>query len=156
IIPMREITKKPQLKPIVLETKHNFIGVIVLICAGIGIAIKWTEFHDFFIPKDVFLNWKFFALCVIISVTIIWFIMNGLWEKEFDAHKLTQKDRDNLMDELKISENERLTDIITGIPNTRSLEKDIKDYFSNRSQKKMQFILIDLKNFRKINRQFGY
>ncbi|WP_336513813.1 GGDEF domain-containing protein [Pollutibacter soli] len=47
--------------------------------------------------------------------------------------------------------------MITGIPNSRSLEKDINDFFSaNRSAKKMQFIFIDLKDFRKVNSRFGF
>lgn len=83
--------------------------------------------------------------------------MNSLWKKEFYAHELTKKERDNLRNELKISENERLTDVITGIPNSRSLQKDIEEHFSTIGPgKKMQFIFIDLKDFRKINKKYGF
>lgn len=153
---MRKLPKEPKVKPIILETKHNIIGLALLIGAGIGIAIQWKEFQEFFFPDYIFLNWKFFGLLTVTVSFITWFIMNNLWKSEFDAHEMTKADRDNYMEELKVSENERLTDVITGIPNARSLQKDIQDYFSTRSQKKMQFILIDLKDFRAINKRFGY
>lgn len=146
-----------RIKPIVTDAKFNIIGFIILVSAAIGLLVKWKEFYDFFIPQGVFLNWRFFFLAFFSSMFIVWFIMNHYWKKEYDAHEITKKDRDNFMEELKISENERLTDIITGIPNSRSLEKDIEEYFSkNRSNKKMQFIFIDLKEFRKVNKKYGF
>ena len=154
---MRVKPDHTSVKPIFTDAKFNIIGFIILISAVIGMIIKWKEFYDFFVPQGSPLNWKFFFLAIFIAIFSVWFIMNHFWKKEFDAHEITKKDRDNFMEELKISENERLTDIITGIPNSRSLEKDIEDYFSkNRFNKKMQFIFIDLKEFRKVNKKYGF
>ncbi|RZJ90043.1 MAG: GGDEF domain-containing protein [Chryseobacterium sp.] len=153
---MRKLPKETKIKPVVLQTRHNIIALVVILTAGVGVFIQWEEFQKFFFPDFNFLTWRFLGLLVITASFITWFIMNNLWKREYDAHELTKADRDNLMEELKISENERLTDVITGIPNARSLEKDIQDYFSTRTGKKMQFILIDLKNFRSINTRFGY
>jgi len=144
-------------KPIITDAKFGIIGFFVLVTAVIGIIIKWKEFYDFFVPDGVILNWRFALLIIFIAVFVVWFVMNHFWKKEYDEHEITKKDRDNLKDALKISENERLTDVITGIPNSRSLEKDIEEYFSlNRPNKKMQFIFIDLKDFRKVNGKFGF
>ncbi|MEO5595288.1 MAG: GGDEF domain-containing protein [Chitinophagaceae bacterium] len=147
----------PKAKPIITDAKFGIIGFLVLVTAVIGIIIKWKEFYDFFVPDGVVLNWRFALLVIFIAIFVVWFIMNHFWKKEYDEHEITKKDRDNLKDALKISENERLTDVITGIPNSRSLEKDIEEYFSlNRPNKKMQFIFIDLKDFRKVNGKFGF
>jgi GGDEF domain-containing protein len=144
---MKQEADHSRIKPLVADTKFTVVGYIVLVGAIIGIWLKWKDFSEFFFPDGSPLNWKFFSLAIAVSMSTIWFIMNHFWKQEYDAHEITKKDRDNFMEELKISENERLTDIITGIPNSRSLEKDITHYFSARQNKKMQFILIDLKKY---------
>lgn len=148
--------KRP--KPIGVELKFGLIiGLIIILTAIIGTFSKWKEFYDLFAPNGVLLNWRFVFLIVVISVLIVWFTMNYFWQKEYNEHEITKKDRDNFKDALKISENERLTDVITGIPNSRSLQKDIDEYFSVvKPNKKMQFIFIDLKDFRKVNTKFGF
>ncbi len=147
----------PNSKPIDTEAQFGVIGFLILATAAIGAIIEWKGFYDFFVPDGILLNWRFVFLILFISSFIVFFIMNHFWKKEYDEHEITKKDRDNLKDALKISENERLTDVITGIPNSRSLEKDIEGYFSlNRPNKKMQFIFIDLKGFRKVNEKFGF
>lgn len=145
-------------KPVSIEVKFGLIiGLIIIATAVIGTFAKWKEFYDLFVPDGIILNWRFVFFIWFISILTVWFIMNFFWQKEYDLHDITKKDRDNLRDSLRISENERLTDVITGIPNSRSLEKDIDEYFSiNRQGKKMQYIFIDLKDFRKVNNHFGF
>ncbi len=145
-------------KPITLELKFGLIiGLIIIVTAVIGTLSKWNEFYELFAPNGNLLNWRFVFFVLVISALSVWFVMNHLWQQEYIKHEITKKDRDNLMDELKISENERLTDVITGIPNSRSLEKDIDQFFSiHKHYKRMQFIFIDLKDFRKINSKYGF
>lgn len=145
-------------KPIAIELKLGLIiGLIILATAFIGMIVKWKEFYDFFAPNGVLLSWRFVFFIFTLGILTVWFIMNNFWQKEFNQHEITKKDRDNLKDALKLSENERLTDVITGIPNSRSLERDIDQYFSiARPNKKMQFIFIDLKDFRKVNGKYGF
>lgn len=147
-----------KLKPIAIDLKFGLIiGLVILATAIVGMFSKWKDFYELFIPNGVFLNWRFVFLLLFLAMLIVWFIMNYFWQKEYNQNEITKKDRDNLIDLLRISENERLTDVITGIPNSRSLEKDIDEYFSlNRFGKKMQFIFIDLKDFRKINKKYGF
>lgn len=148
--------KRP--KPIGVELKFGLIiGLIIILTAIIGTFSKWKEFYDLFAPNGVLLNWRFVFLIVLVSVLIVWFIMNYFWQREYNEHEITKKDRDNYKDALKISENERLTDVITGIPNSRSLQKDIDEFYSVvKPNRKMQFIFIDLKDFRKVNSKFGF
>ncbi|MDI3320965.1 GGDEF domain-containing protein [Pinibacter soli] len=145
-------------KPIGIELKFGLIiGLVIIATAVVGTFAKWKEFYDLFVPNGTLLNWRFVFLILSIAVLVVWFVMNYFWQQEYNRHEITKKDRDNLNDALKISENERLTDVITGIPNSRSLEKDIDEFFArNRPSKKMQFIFIDLKNFRKVNSKFGF
>jgi GGDEF domain-containing protein len=145
-------------KPIAVELKFGLIiGLIIIATAVIGTFAKWKEFYDLFVPNGILLNWRFVFLIWFLAILVVWFIMNYFWQKEYNLHDITKKDRDNLRDALRISENERLTDVITGIPNSRSLEKDIDEFFSiTRPGKKMQFIFIDLKDFRKVNSKFGF
>jgi GGDEF domain-containing protein len=145
-------------KPIGIELKSGLIiGLVILATAIIGMIAKWKEFYDLFVPDGVLLNWRFVFALLVLTVLIVWFLMNYFWQREYDQHEITKKDRDNLMDALKISENERLTDVITGIPNSRSLKKDIDEFFSlKRPNSKMQFIFIDLKDFRNVNKKFGF
>jgi GGDEF domain-containing protein len=143
----------PRPKPIGVEPKYGLIvGIVIIVTAIIGTITKWKEFYDLFAPGGDFLNWRFVFIILVTAVMVVWFIMNDFWQKEFNQHEITKKDRDNLKDE-----NERLTDVITGIPNSRSLEKDIDEFFSVvKPNRKMQFIFIDLKDFRKVNNKFGF
>ena len=126
---MSSITEHARIKPLITDTKFTIIGYVLLVGGIIGVFLKWKDFHDFFFEKESLLNWKFFILLIVVIISFVWFIMNHYWKQEYDAHELTKKDRDNLIEQLKISENERLTDVVTGIPNSRSLENDIKGYF---------------------------
>ncbi len=145
-------------KPIRIELKFGLIiGLIIILTAIIGIFAEWKEFYNLFAPEGILLNWRFVFIILVLAILIVWFVMNNTWQNEYNQHEITKKDRDNLKDALKISENERLTDVITGIPNSRSLEKDIDEVFSIvNTNKKMQFIFIDLKDFRKVNSKFGF
>jgi diguanylate cyclase (GGDEF)-like protein len=70
-----------------------------------------------------------------------------LKEQEIDVLHAQLRDRDRL----------RLLDIVTGIPNQLKWEKDVKDLSGpERVQPRYQMIIIDLDNFREINRVYGY
>lgn len=142
-------------KPVDVNVKFGAIGFLIFTTAVIAAIIKWKEFYDFFVPNGILLNWRFVFLLILIPALIISFYLNNCWKNEYNAHEITKKDRDNYKKELMNSENLRLTDVITGVPNSEALEIDIENYFS-KSEKKMQYIFIDLKKFRKINEKFGF
>lgn len=145
------------MKPI--NIKYNYglvIALIILVFALLAFFEKGVKFYELIAPDQNILNWRFVIILIIISSTITWFIMNHFWKKEFEKHQKTKFELDNYHELLKISENERLTDIITGVPNFQSLEKDIENHFNKKTKKKLQFILIDLKGFKKINDEFGF
>src|SRR5208283_587183 len=130
--------------------------IIVIIVAAI---IRWKDIYDFFVPNGIFLNWHFVLLVIfltnIVFCLVVFFIMNKHWKDECDSHQITKTEKDILITALNTSEHHRLTYVITGIPNSDSLKNDINNCFSH-SNKKMQFIFIDLKDFRKINENFGF
>jgi GGDEF domain-containing protein len=147
-----------RLKPIAIDLKFGLIvSVIILLLAGIETYSKIEEFKKKIFPDGIKLSWDLVFLITSIVIVATWFIMNNFWQKEYNAHKITKDDRDNLIDDLKRADNARLTDVVTGIPNSISLATDINKYFSKiGSDKHYQFIFIDLKDFRKINKEFGF
>lgn len=154
-----QITLQPKkMKPVQLENKYGIIiGLLILI---VGLASSIDEFTKFLIAvfsDKNFLNWKSFLFLIMLSCFTIWFIMNHYWSKEYKEHQNTKFERDNYRDRLKFEENARLVDVVTGVPNMKSLELDLNEFFTkNRKVKQIQFILIDLRNFRKINRDYGF
>lgn len=146
------------MKPLDIKNKYGFlIALIIVVIAIFGFFEKGIKLYKLIVPNGEILNWRFVAALTILVGLIVWFIMNHLWRKEFEKNQKLEFDLENYREELKISENDRLTDIITGVPNLQSLKNDFENYFIHKSSfKKLQFILIDLKNFRKINNKFGF
>lgn len=148
----------------VLKRLYEILAAIIILI--VGATTHWKDVHDFFVPNDIFLNLHFVLLIIFLSNIIVFlvvvFFMNKYWENEYNSHQITKtekdiliKEKDILIDALNTSEHLRLTDVITGIPNSASLTNDINNYFSH-SSKKMQFIFIDLKDFRIINENFDF
>lgn len=142
-------------KPIDINVNLAVRAILISIIGALVTDVKLKELYDFFVPNGVLLIWRFLFLTLFILSLVVIIVMDHFWNKEYNSHQITKKDRDNLAKALKDSENRRLTDVITGIPNSESLKQDIKNYFS-KSDKKMQYIFIDLKDFRKINEKFGF
>ncbi len=146
-----------RIKPVKIDLKFGFIvGVIIFLLAIMETFSKIKEFKEKIFPEGIKLDWGLFFTILAIVVLITWFIMNSLWRQEYIEHGVTKKDRENLIEELKLSNNARLTDVITGVPNSLSMERDIEKYFSKLSSKRHQFIFIDLKNFKSLNKNFGF
>lgn len=146
------------MKPIAIKNTYGaIVGFAILMLVLIDYFDKGQKFFDVLFPNNEVLNWRFFVFSVIFSGLIVWFVLNHLWQKEFIDHQKTKFEKENLADEMKILENERLVDIVTGVPNILSLEKDIsKHLLEKRKVKQLQFIFIDLRNFREINKKYGF
>lgn len=111
-----------RIKPISLDLKYGLIlGLVTISTVIFGTISQWKDFYELFVPNGQLLNWRLCAFLLVFTILTVWYIMNFFWQKEYNQHEITKMDRDNLKDALKISENERLTDVITGIPNSRSL-----------------------------------
>jgi GGDEF domain-containing protein len=146
-----------KIHPVELTVKTGIIGFVVLLTALLGIAVKWEAFYNFFLPDGKALNWRFVLLLAFVAALLVWFVMNDLWRREFAAHQKTKFECDNLRGLLSTSEKQRMTDVITGVPNRGQLENDLEDFFRDReSREQAQLILIDINNFREINRRFGF
>jgi len=147
----------PRIKPFEIKTKVGIVGVIVLIGSVLGLILKWQDFYEFLVPKGVWLNWRFVIILAIVTGLVVWFIMNELWKIEFDYHETSKYEIENLRNQLNMSEQKRMTDIITGVPNSNMLQEDIKEFAQTKAKTtEIQIILIDIKKFKEINRRFGY
>jgi len=144
-------------KPIEINNKNGLIiGIVLLILVVFGTFEKVMEFIEFAIPTNEFLTWRFFIIMIVIVMLVVWFIMNHFWFRDYKILRKAKCDIENLEGELKIKDNERLMDVITGIPNSVSLKQDLNVHLKKRRQeRKFQFILIDLKDFRNVNNKFG-
>ncbi|MHB8100914.1 MAG: GGDEF domain-containing protein [Methanosarcina sp.] len=146
------------LKPIALHIKFGIkqgLGYLITILIGVTVAsFKLNDIVNFFVPNSTFLNWHFVSFLIIFPAFIVFLIMYYLWINESNKHEIAKKEINNLEEALRNSEVRRLTDVITGVPNSEALKKDIDNYFS-KSSNEMQCILIDLCNFKKINEKFG-
>lgn len=142
-------------KPVAIELKSGIIiGFVILATTIIGTFSQWKEFYDLFAPNGVLLNWRFVFLLIFLSVLIVWFTMNYFWQEEQRLNADLELKVENLKDLLKRSELEHLTDPITGVPNVSSLEQDFDAYLSYENKTQIQFVFIDLKGFRMINKEF--
>lgn len=146
------------MKPVSIKDSYGaVVGIIAILLAVIDYLDKGKNFFSLIFPNDELLNWRFFAFSSIFVGFVVWYIMNSLWQKEFFSHQKTRFEKENLQSELKVLENERLVDIVTGVPNLLSLEKDISKHLkSKRDEKQLQFIFIDLRNFSRINSNYGF
>ena len=147
-----------ELKPIQLENKHGvFIGFVILLIGIFASIDKVNKFIVNIFSDNQFLNWKTVLFITLLTAFIVWFIMNYFWSKEYKEHETTKFERDNYKNQLKREENKRLVDIVTGVPNMKSLEQDLENYFPKKgSPEKIQFILIDIRDFRRINEEYGF
>lgn len=144
------------IKPFELKTKVGIVGTLVLVSTVLGFLIKWKDFYAFLVPGGIWLNWRFVIALIGIAALIVWFVMNELWRREYEAHQKTRFEGANLRDLLNISENERKTDVITGIPNGSRLTDDLQYFATQKGHGQLQIILIDIRNFRSINKRFGF
>lgn len=146
------------MKPLSIKNTYGLIiGFIVTLFAIADYFDKGEKFVSLIFQDDEIWNWRFFLFAVIFVGLIVWYVMNNLWKKEYEDHQKTKFEKENLQDEMKVLENERLVDIVTGVPNLLSLEKDISKYLKQkRETKRLQFIFIDLRNFGEINKNYGF
>jgi GGDEF domain-containing protein len=146
-----------ELKPFEIKTKVGIVGIVVLVAAFIAAVMKLEGFYKFLVPNGVWLNWRFVFSLICITGLIVWFIMNEFWKNEYEKHQQARFEVENLKNQLNASEKRRMTDIITGIPNSSMLHEDIKEFAKTKTQnKEVQLILIDIKKFKAINKKYGY
>src|SRR5260221_3703479 len=144
-------------RPLELTSKTGLIRFLSLVGSLVAVYKDWNDIHEFLLPKRNPLNWHFLIEEMIVVAALVWFIMNELWRKEFAEHEKTKFDRDNLISRLSDSEKKRRTDVITGIPNGTQLNEDLDSFFENREHLEEAYvILIDVKDFGKVNDKFGY
>ncbi|GAB4182227.1 MAG: hypothetical protein Tsb002_03220 [Wenzhouxiangellaceae bacterium] len=142
---------------------------------------QWKEL--FFLPDGGILHDRLYIFIIAILTAIFFgvhkFRIIGLSERfQKSKHELNERYKSVVEDlnakqhelELKVKnlrsglhdmERERLTDLVTGIPNQLKLEKDIFFYSSvgddrEKTERKYQLIYIDIENFGVINKKHGH
>jgi len=145
------------LRPLELDVKTSVIGMAVALTALVGFIIELEEIIKWLIPSGNWLNPRFVSVMVLCIASAVGVFFHELWRKEFTAHRRAQLDIENLERQLDISERKRMTDVITGVPNGSRLTADLEKFFSDRPVgTQANIVLIDIKGFRKINREHGF
>lgn len=136
-----------------------------ILVAIIGTSVSFDDLYNI-VFKGGLSNWLLVVLILLSSNFVVYCIMNISWKYDHDTltkiiteNAVLIKDLENenavLRKALEEADILRETDIITGIPNSVALENDIAaKYF--KTDKKKQCIFIDLQNFRKINKVYGF
>ena len=145
------------LRPLEFDVKTGVVGTVVAVTALVGFIIKWDEFLEWLAPEGDLLNWRFFFVVVLCVAAVVGIIFHELWRREFLSRRRADLEIENLKRQLDISERERMTDVITGVPNGSSLTADLAKFFADRATGTLaNIVLIDIKDFRSINSKYGF
>jgi len=145
------------LRPLELGVRTGVIGVIIAVTALLGFLMEWDEILAWLRKDGDWLNWRFVTILLICDALIVGFLFHELWKREYYDHRRTELDNENLRALLDESERQRMTDVITGVPNGSRLTADLDKFFADRpAGTQAQIILIDIRDFRKINREHGF
>lgn len=135
------------------KTIRNWIITFIsTVSAGIVLFIEWERVEKVFFPNDQIFSPQFLILLIIITNTAVFLLMYNRLYKERNDHQKTRVQVENYKKLLYDSEKERLTDVVTGIPNEQKFKEDIQSF----SDEVSQIILIDIDDFSKINKRHGF
>ncbi len=105
-----------------------------------------------FFPNGQILTHQFLILLIVVTNLIVFLLMYNKIFKEKTNHTKTKVQLENFKQLLYDSEKERLTDVVTGIPNEQKFKIDIESF----SDEVSQIIFIDIDNFGSINKKYGF
>lgn len=146
--------------------KELIVGSITFFIALLGfIKLVYDLIIISFKDGQVINKDWFYVVIIITAVAIAVFIMNHLQKrdrlfykealnKEELAHQKTHFEMKNSEQKLDRAMKELVSDFTTGIPNYYSLRSFFEKLEADKSARRLQFILIDLKGFKAINDEF--
>ena len=131
---------------------ERILIILSIITAFYSIVIDKDDLSEKLFPNGQLLNVHSVSALLIITNFITFYIVYVLYFREKNKHNMTKKELDRA--EYIIADNRKreVIDVYTGIPNERKFKLDIK----NIENTLHQLILIDLDNFRKINKKYGH
>jgi GGDEF domain-containing protein len=147
----------PETRPASPKLVAKIAGAFVTISGLITLATQWKDVRGFLFPNGTMLTWPFFVFAVLLTNLLVWFLINQRWYVEFVKHKETASKLSNLKERFNASEEERLIDVVTGVPNEAKLIRDVDSFYSERlASQEAQLVLIDINDFRSVNKRFGF
>lgn len=126
--------------------------ILTFITAFYSIVIDKDDLSRKLFPDGKLLNVYSVSALLTITNFLTFYIVYVFYFREKNKHNMTKKELDRA--EYIIADNKKreVIDVYTGIPNERKFKLDIK----NIENTLHQLILIDLDNFRKINKKYGH
>jgi len=138
-----------------MEPKKLFTSIGVTVTTVVTIILFFVEYQkleNFFFPERAIVGIPLFLISVFSVALLVFYIVYSFYFNEKLAHQKTKVELDNVRRLLHDSEQLRLLDFVTGIPNEQKFEID----FNNRSKELYHLILIDLDGFGQINKKQGF
>ena len=148
---------RPASRPAPPALVAKVAAALVSVSGLITLATQWKDVRTFLFPTGSVLSWPFLVFCLLLTNFVVWFIINQRWYREHVQYQYTKLDFANLEARFNAAEQERLTDVITGVSNEAKLIRDVGSFYStHRASQEVQLILIDINDFRSVNKRFGF
>ena len=157
-----------KLHPLKVKPWQAIVAIVGLI-ASIAGSMTWIQpIYDWAVPGGVWLNARLASIGLTVLLVMTFLILNYLWRtdvenwrkrwrSECDERERAQWREKDCYNRLTLSEQQRMMDFPTGLPNGEQFKKDTLNYYSEHPQvKAVQVALIDIRNFKKVNENFGH
>ncbi len=146
-----------QLQPFKIKAWYAILAILGLI-GSVAASMTWIELvYNWAIPNGVWANYRLLSLLLSVLLVITFLVMNQLWRIQFEKCAKIELERDNYFQRLTASEQARLMDFQTGLPNGEQFKKELESYYEGHPlAKAVQVAMIDIRNFKEINTNFGH
>ena len=145
------------LRPFKIKPWHAVVAILGLIGSAVG-SMTWVKpVYDWAMPNGDWLNYRLLSLILAILLIVTFLVMNQLWWTQFEKCNEVELKKENYFQRLTASEQARLMDFQTGLPNGEQFKKELESFYeAHPLAKRVQVAMIDIRNFKQINTDFGH
>jgi len=140
------------MQPLNIKPWQAIVAILGLIGSIAGSMTIINSLYLWAAPKGDWFNSRFGVLLLGVLLVVGALLMNQLWRMEYEKRTKAEWDAENYRQRLTYSEQQRMMDFPTGLPNGDQLKADLLAFYSEHLQAKaVQVALIDIRNFKKVN-----
>ena len=145
------------LKPFKIKPWHAIVAIVGLIGSVVG-SMTWVKpVYQWAVPKGDWLNYHLLSLILAVLLIVTFLLMNQLWRTQYEKCVEVELKKENYFQRLTASEQARLMDFQTGLPNGEQFKKELESFYeAHPLAKTAQVAMIDIRNFKQINTDFGH
>jgi diguanylate cyclase (GGDEF)-like protein len=145
------------LKPFNIKPWYAIIGILGLIGSVAG-SMAWIKpVYEWAVPSGEWLNYRLLSLILTILLVVTFLVMNQLWWTQYEKCIEAELKKENYYQRLTTSEQARLMDFQTGLPNGEQFKKELESFYeAHPLAQAVQVAMIDIRSFKQINTDFGH